>query len=329
MKITVFGAGAIGGYIAAKLAGAGNDVCVVARGAHLQAMREHGLRLDNRGKIETLKLRATDRPEELGHQELVVIAAKAHAMIASAPAISSLIGPQTMLLPAQNGIPWWFPHRAGAPIEGMRIAAVDPDGSLGRRLDPERVIGCVVYMAVDVPEPGLVRRFAGNLLIFGEPDGSLSPRLERLAQLFRDAGIKIETTSRIRDAVWTKLWGNVAFNPLSVLTGAEMARMANDPGVRAVIRAAMLECQAVAERLGARFTGDVEGRIEEACHVGDFKTSMLQDFEAGRSVEIDALVSAVVELGRRVDVPTPLLEAIAALTRMRASPARQGRAASS
>jgi 2-dehydropantoate 2-reductase len=329
MKITVFGAGAIGGYIAAKLAGAGNDVCVVARGAHLQAMREHGLRLDNRGKIETLKLRATDRPEELGHQELVVIAAKAHAMIASAPAISSLIGPQTMLLPAQNGIPWWFPHRAGAPIEGMRIAAVDPDGSLGRRLDPERVVGCVVYMAVAVPEPGLVRRFAGNMLIFGEPDGSMSPRLDRLAQLFRDADIKIEITPRIRDALWTKLWGNVAFNPISVLTGANMARMANDPGVRAAIRAAMLECQAVAERLGARFAGDVEGRIEEACRVGDFKTSMLQDFEARRPVEIDALVGAVVELGQQVDVQTPWLSAIAALTRMRAMPAQPDQGASS
>jgi 2-dehydropantoate 2-reductase len=283
-------------------------------------MREHGLRLDNRGKIETLKLRATDRAEDLGPQQLVVIAAKAHAMAASAPAISTLIGPQTVLLPAQNGIPWWFPYRAGPPIEGTRIAAVDPDGSLERRLDPERVIGCVVYMAATVPEPGLIRRFAGNLLIVGEPDGSMSSRLERLAQLFRDAGIKIETTPRIRDAVWTKLWGNVAFNPLSVLTGAEMARMAQDPGVRGAIRAAMLECQAVAERLGARFAGDVETRIEEACHVGDFKTSMLQDFEAGRPVEIDALVGAVVELGRRVEVKTPMLEVIAALTRMRAAP---------
>lgn len=320
MKITVFGAGAIGGYVAARLAAAGNDVAVVARGSHLAAMRERGLTLDDRGKTQTIRLRATDRAEELGAQELVVIAAKAHAMPAAAPAIAALIGPETVLLPAQNGIPWWFPHRAGPPLEGTRIAAVDPDGSLARRLDPARVIGCVVYMAVAVPEPGLVRRFGGNMLILGEPDGSASPRLQRLARLLSEAGIKIETTQRIRDAVWMKLWGNIAFNPLSVLTGAKMARMADDPAVHAVIRTAMLECQAVAERLGARFEKDVEARIAEARYVGDFKTSMLQDFEAGRPVEIDAMVGAVVELGRRVEVKAPLLEAIGALTRMRATP---------
>ncbi len=175
-------------------------------------------------------------------------------------------------------------------------------------------------MAAAVPEPGVVRRFGGNMLILGEPDGSPSPRLAQLAALFSAAGIKIETTPRIRDAVWMKLWGNIAFNPISVLTGAKMARMADDAGVRAVLRAAMLECQAVAERLGARFDKDVEARIAEARYVGDFKTSMLQDFEAGRPVEIDAMVGAVVELGQRVGVDTPLLTAIGALTRMRATP---------
>lgn len=321
MKIAVFGAGAIGGYIAAKLAGAGHEVSVVARGPHLQAMRERGLVLDDRGAVETLRLRATDRAEELGPQELVVIAAKAHAMTGAAPAIASLIGAETVLLPAQNGIPWWFPYRAGAPLEGRSIAAADPDGSLARRLDPGRVIGCVVYMAAAVPEPGRVRRFGGNLLILGEPDGSISPRLTRLASLFTASGIKIETTARIRDAVWMKLWGNVAFNPVSVLTGAKMTRMADDPGVLAVLRAAMVECQAVAERLGARFDRDVEARIGEARHVGDFKTSMLQDFEAGRPIEIEPLVGAVIELGKDVGVATPMLEAIGAMARMRATPA--------
>ncbi|HUH86329.1 MAG TPA: 2-dehydropantoate 2-reductase [Stellaceae bacterium] len=321
MRITIFGAGAIGGYIAAKLADGGHDVSVIARGAHLRAMREKGLRLDDRGTIRTLRLTATDCTEDLGPQELVVIAAKAHAMSAAAPAIARLVGRDTVLLPAQNGIPWWFPHRAGPPLEGSTIAAVDPEGTLQRQLDPARVIGCVVYMAVAVPEPGLVRRFGGNMLILGEPDGSLSGRLQGLAEIFSAAGIKIETTTRIRDAVWMKLWGNVAFNPISVLTGAKMARIADDPGVRGVIRTAMLECQRVAERLGARFEKDVEARIEEARYVGDFKTSMLQDFEAGRPVEIDALVGAVAELGRRVAVETPMLDAIAALTRMRATPA--------
>ncbi|HUJ97529.1 MAG TPA: 2-dehydropantoate 2-reductase [Stellaceae bacterium] len=318
MKIAVFGAGAIGGYLAAKLAAAGHEVAVVARGPHLRAMQEQGLRLEERGAIQLLPIRAVERAEALGAQELVIIAVKAHAMPEVAPAIASLIGRETVLLPAQNGIPWWFPHRAGAPLEGTRIAAVDPEGGVARALDPARVVGCVVYMAAAVPEPGLVRRFGGNLLILGEPDGSASARLDRLEQLLTAAGIKTEVTARIRDAVWMKLWGNVAFNPVSVLTGAKMDRMADDPGVRAVLRAAMLECQQVAERLGAHFDRDVEQRIEEARVIGDFKTSMLQDFEAGRPVEIDALAGAVIELGRRVEVKTPMLDAIYALTRMRA-----------
>jgi 2-dehydropantoate 2-reductase len=323
MKVTVFGAGAIGGYLAAKLSAAGHEVSVVARGAHLQAIEAHGLRLDERGGRRVMRVRATDRAAEFGLQDLVIIAAKAHAMQAAAPAIATLLGPETTLVPAQNGIPWWFPYRAGAPLEGSRIAAVDPDGSIARALDPARVVGCVVYMAAAVPEPGLVRRFGGDLLILGEPDGTMSARLERVAAVFGAAGIKIEATPRIRDAVWTKLWGNVAFNPVSVLTGAKMDRMADDSGVRAVLRAAMLECQRVAERLGARFDKDVDARIAGARVIGDFKTSMLQDFEAGRPIEIDALVGAVVELGRRVDIKTPMLEAIEALTRMRATPAPQ------
>ncbi len=320
MKIAVFGAGAIGGYLAAKLAGAGHQVSAVARGAHLRAMRERGLVLEDDGIETTLRLRATDRAEELGPQELVVIAVKAHALPDAAPAIASLIGADTVLLPAQNGIPWWFPYRAGAPLEGKHIAAVDPDGSLAQRLEPARVIGCVVYMAAAVPEPGHVRFFGGNSLILGEPDGSASPRLARLAGLLAASGIKIETTERIRDAVWMKLWGNVAFNPLSVLTGAKMMRMADDLGVRSVLRAAMLECQTVAERLGARFDRDVDARIEQARRLGDFKTSMLQDVEAGRPIEIEPLVGAVIELGKGVGVATPMLEAIGALTRMRATP---------
>lgn len=323
MRIAVFGAGAIGGYIAAKLAGAGHDVAIIARGTHLEAIRARGLILDNRGETHVFPVRATDRAEEVGRQELVVLTLKAHAMAEAAPAIALLLGPETVLLPAQNGIPWWFTHRAGGALEDTRIKAVDPEGRIARLLDPARVIGCVVYMAIAVPEPGVVRRFGGNMLVFGEPDGSQSPRLARLADLFRAAGIKIETPANIRDAVWMKLWGNIAFNPVSVITGATMARMADDPGVRAVLRAAMLEMRAVAEKLGARFDRNVEARIEEARYVGDFKTSMLQDFEAGRPLELDTMIGAVTELGWRVGVKTPMLEAIGALTRLRAAaPAR-------
>jgi 2-dehydropantoate 2-reductase len=320
VRITVFGAGAIGGYIAAKLSLSGNEVAAVARGPHLAAMRARGLALDERGTTRVVPIRATNAAADLGPQDLVVIAIKAHAMASAAPAIAALLGPETVLLPAQNGIPWWFTHGAAGSLEGTAIAAVDPEGAVARQLDPARVVGCVVYMAVAVPEPGLVRRFGGNMLILGEPDGTSTERLARLAVLLGGAGIKIETTPRIRDAVWTKLWGNVAFNPLSVLTGAAMGRMANDPGVRGVLRSAMGEMQQVAERLGARFDRSVDARIDEARYVGDFKTSMLQDFEAGRPIEVDAMVGAVIELGRRVGVGTPMLEAIAALTRLRAMP---------
>jgi 2-dehydropantoate 2-reductase len=318
VKITVFGAGAIGGYIAAKLALAGHEVAVLARGPHLQAIRAKGLALDDRGTTRAARLRATDRPEELGPQELVVVAVKAHAMPQVAPGIAALLGPDTAIVPAQNGIPWWFPYRSGGALDGAAIAAVDPGGVVARHLDPARVVGCVVYIAAAVPEPGLVRRFGGNMLVLGEPDGGASPRLTQLAELFGAAGIKIETTPRIRDAVWMKLWGNIGFNPVSVLTGATQGRMVHDPGVHAVLRAVMLEMQAVAERLGARFDKDVDARIDDGAYVGDFKTSMLQDFEAGRPVEVDPIVFAVVELGRRVGVATPMLEAIGALTRMRA-----------
>jgi 2-dehydropantoate 2-reductase len=318
MRITVFGAGAIGGYVAVKLASAGHDVSIVARGAHLVAIRERGLVVDERGVRRGLRLRATDRAEELGVQELVIIAVKAHALAAAAPEIAALLGPGTILLPAQNGIPWWFSYRASGGLEALPIVAVDPDGRIAVQLDPARVIGCVVYLAAAVTEPGLIRSFGGNRLVLGEPDGRATARLARVSELLAGAGVKIETTTWIRDAVWTKLWGNVAFNPLSVLTGAGMGSMAEDPAVRAVLRAAMQEMQQVALRLGARFHRDVDERIEEARRVGDFKTSMLQDVEAGRPIEIEAMVGAVVELGRRVGVETPLLETIGALARLRA-----------
>jgi 2-dehydropantoate 2-reductase len=318
VKVTVFGAGAIGGYIAAKLALAGHEVAVVARGPHLEAIRAKGLALDDRGVTRRAALRATDRAEELGPQELVVVAVKAHAMPQVAPAIATLLGAKTVIVPAQNGIPWWFSYRAEGAAGGAPITAVDPGGVVARHLDPAHVVGCVVYIAAAVPEPGLVRRFGGNMLVLGEPDGSASPRLAQLTELFGAAGIKIEATPRIRDALWMKLWGNIGFNPVSVLTGATQGRMVHDPGVRAVLRAAMLEMQAVAERLGARFDKAVDARIDDGAYVGDFKTSMLQDFEAGRPVEIDPIVFAVVELGRRVGVATPMLEAIGALTRLRA-----------
>ena len=322
MHVAVFGAGAVGGYLAAKLALGGHDVVLVARGAALTAIRAHGLRLQDEKGEHAVGLRAVEQASELGPHPLVIIAVKTYALAAAAPAIASLIGPESAILPAQNGIPWWFPYRAEAPLAGTRISTVDRDGSVTRLLDPARVLGCVVQMAAAVTAPGAVRRFGGNTLVLGEPDGSESARLRQMAAVLQDAGVNVTMTRRIRDAVWDKLWGNVAFNPMSVLTGATMEVMAGDPDLRPLLSAAMSECQTVAERFGTRFGRSVETRIEEARRLGAFKTSMLQDFENGRPLEIEALVGAVVELGQHVAVATPTLAALGAMARLRAGLAR-------
>jgi 2-dehydropantoate 2-reductase len=322
MQVAVFGAGAVGGYVAAKLALGGHDVALVARGAALAAIRARGLKLQDESSERIVRLRAVEKAQELGPQPLVIIAVKTYALPAAAPAIATLVGPESVVLPAQNGIPWWFPHRAEAPLAGAQIAAVDRDGSLTRLLDPARVLGCVVQMAAAVTAPGAVRRFGGNTLVLGEPDGSASGRLTQIAAVLQSGGINVTVTKRIRDAVWDKLWGNIAFNPMSVLTGATMEVMAGDPDLRAILSAAMSECQRVAERFGTHFARSVETRIEEARRLGAFKTSMLQDYENGRPLEIGALVAAVVELGRRVAVATPTLAALGAMVRLRAGDAR-------
>jgi 2-dehydropantoate 2-reductase len=322
MQVAVFGAGAVGGYLAAKLALGGHDVALVARGAALAAIRAHGVKLQEEGGERWVRLRAVEAAPALGLQPLVIIAVKTYALPAAAPAIASLIGPESVILPAQNGIPWWLPYRAEAPMAGTQISAVDRDGSVTRLLDPARVLGCVVQMAASVTAPGAVRRFGGNALVLGEPDGSESVRLTKIAAVLQGAGINVTVTTRIRDAVWDKLWGNIAFNPMSVLTGATMEVMAGDPDLRPILSAAMSECQRVAERFGTRFGRSVETRIDEARRLGAFKTSMLQDFENGRPVEIEALVDAVVELGRDVTVATPTLAALGAMVRLRAARAR-------
>jgi 2-dehydropantoate 2-reductase len=317
MKICVFGAGAIGGVAAARMALAGSEVSVVARGAHLAAIRRDGLILQDKTGRRRAPVRATDDPATLGHQDVVVIGLKAHGFAAAADAMRALIGPETVLVPAQNGIPWWYFHRHGGPHDGAVLDSVDPGGRLARLLPPDHALGCVVYLAASVPEPGIIDHSSGERFILGEPDGAMSARLERVGALFRAAGFTVETTDRIRDAVWVKLWGNLSMNPLSVLTLATMDRMLADPLVLPVCREIMREAQAVGERLGIRFGSTIDQRLDAARSLGAFKTSMLQDLEAGRPIEIDALVGAVSELGRRVGVATPLIDAIYALARLR------------
>jgi 2-dehydropantoate 2-reductase len=318
VKIAIFGTGVIGGFLAAKLASTGMTVVCVARGAQLAVIRAKGLTLIEGGVSRALQVCATDDAASLGPQDLVIVALKAHSVPAAAPAIASLYGPETVLVEAQNGIPWWYFHREGGPLDGERIAAVDPERSLYPILDPARVVGCVVHIAATSPEPGVVRHQAGNRVILGEPDGRLSERLKHVAAALAEAGLAAESTSAIRQEIWHKLWGNIAFNPLSVLTQATMDRLIGDPGTRGVASAIMSEAERVANRLGIRFDMTGEARISGLTRLGAYKTSMLQDVEAGRPVELGALCEAVMEIARRLEIPTPALATVTALARVRA-----------
>lgn len=320
MKVCIFGAGAIGGYMAVELAAAGNaEVTCIARGPHLAAMRENGLRLvreDAEDKV--VELRCTDSPEEAGPQDVVIITLKAHSAAAVADQMTPLFGPETAVVTAQNGVPWWYFYKHDSAHEGTRVASVDPGNRQWDVIGPDRAIGCVVYPAAEIIEPGVIRHEYGNRFTLGEPSGEKTERVQALAALLSGAGLRAPVRPRIRDEMWVKLWGNVSLNPISALTGGTLAQMIDDPDVCAVIRAVMVEAQTVGEALGVKFAIDVDKRIAGAREVGDHKTSMLQDLELGRPMEIDALVASVQELGRIVDVSTPAIDTVLGLVRQRA-----------
>ncbi|MGC8524978.1 MAG: 2-dehydropantoate 2-reductase [Acidibrevibacterium sp.] len=318
MKIAIFGAGAIGGLLGARLALAGVDVTFIARGPHLAAMQKDGLRLISGGKSETVPVRARADAGEAGPQDAVIVTLKAHALPGAAPAIARLFGPETMLVTGINGIPYWYFYGLDGPFRDRRVETVDPEGTLWDLLPPSRVIGCVVYPAAEVIAPGVIEHGYGDRFSLGEPDGSRSARIEALSRVLIGAGLKAPVRSRIRDEIWVKLWGNLAFNPLSALTTATLDRLTGEPALRALARAMMAEAQAVAEALGVRFAIDVEKRIDGAAEVGAHKTSMLQDLERGRKMEIDALLGAVVELGDLTGFAMPTCRTILALVRERA-----------
>ena len=313
MKIAIYGAGAIGGFLGARLAEAGAEVTLIARGAHLAAMRARGLTLITRERRLTLPVACTDTPAEAGPQDAVFLTLKAHSLPAIADAVQPLLGPETAVVSAQNGIPWWYFYRNGGPHEGHRLKSLDPDGRLWRRIPPQRCIGCVLYPAAEIAEPGVVRHQFGDRFVLGEPDGSASTRCRRLSEALAAAGLDAPVHPRIRDEIWLKLWGNTSFNPVSALTGATLAGMALDPGSRAVVHRVMEETRAVGQALGVTFEVDIDTRIGWAADVGEHKTSMLQDLEMGRPMEIDALVSVVAEMGRLTGVATPFLDSILAL----------------
>lgn len=318
MKICIVGAGSIGGYLGVRLALAGEHVTLIARGANLAAIRERGVTLiEADGAATTARpALATDDTAAAGPHDLVIVAVKAHQLAAIAPALPALYHETTMVIPAQNGIPWWYFQRHGGPFEGRRIESVDPDGVIEAHIPTERIIGCVVYPATELEAPGVIRHIEGDRFTLGELDGARSERAQHLSQMLARAGLKAPVRPRIRGDIWVKLWGNLALNPVSALTRATLVDMCRHPQARGLIAAMMAEGQAIAERLGVTFGISIEQRIAGAEQIGAHKTSMLQDIEAGKTTEVDALVGAVAELGRLVEVPTPHINAIYAATKL-------------
>jgi 2-dehydropantoate 2-reductase len=319
MKICIFGAGAIGGLMGAKLAAKGDvDVTFIARGPHLAAMREKGVKLISEGTEQIVHPRCVESAEEAGPQDYVLVTLKAHSLPSAAKQMQPLLGPDTAIVSAVNGIPWWYFHGLGGAYEGRIVQSVDPDGQVSALLPPSRAIGCIVYPAAEVTAPGVIDHSYGDRFSLGEPDGSRSPRAQALSEALIAAGFKAPVRPKIRDELWVKLWGNMAFNPISALTTATLDVLTGDEGQRGVARAMMLEGQRVAEALGVRFAIDVDKRIAGAAEVGAHKTSMLQDLERGRPMEIEALLGAVVELADWVGEAAPISRTVLALVRARA-----------
>ena len=318
MRICIYGAGAIGGYLGVQLALAGANVTLIARGAHLAAMQANGVRLLINGEERVAHPRCTDNPADVGEQDFVILTLKAPSVPGVVELMQPLLGQDTAVVTAVNGIPWWYFYGLDSPWRNHQLASVDPGGRQWLGIGPERAIGCVVYPATEVVAPGVIQHVSGDRFSLGEPTGEKTARVAALSDLFRAAGLKAPVRQHIRNDIWVKLWGNLSFNPVSALTGGTLETIAADPGTRAVVRAMMLEAQAIGEELGVRFGIDVDQRIAGAAAVGAHKTSMLQDLEHGRPLEIDALVTVVQELGQLVGLATPTIDVVLALVRQRA-----------
>jgi len=319
MKICVFGAGAIGGLMAARIVAAESaDVTIIARGPHLAAMQKNGLKLISDGVETIVHPRCVATAEEAGVQDAVIVTLKAHSLAGAAQQMQPLLGPETAIVSAVNGIPWWYFHKIGGAYEGRRVESVDAGGEVSRLLAPERAIGCIVYPAAEVPKPGVIHHTYGDRFTLGEPSGERTPRVEAIAKALSAAGFKAPVRPKIRDEIWVKLWGNLAFNPISALTVNTLDQLTGDPGQREVARNMMLEAQAIGEALGVRFAIDVDKRIAGAAEVGAHRTSMLQDLERGRPMEIEALLGVIVEFADLTGLPAPICRTVLALVRARA-----------
>jgi 2-dehydropantoate 2-reductase len=327
LKIAVIGVGAIGGYVGIRLALAGEDVTFIARGANLAALRSRGIRLVAAdGTEQTVsKVAATDDYAAAGPQDVVILAMKAHQLEAVARDVPKLLGPDTVVVPMQNGIPYWYFHGYPGPLAGTRVNSVDPNGLIGESIPCERVIGCVVYPAAELLSPGVIKHVEGNRFPVGEPNGASTARVQRVSECFIRGGLQAPVLSDIRAEIWLKLWGNLTFNPISALSRATLADICRYPPSRAIAAEMMAEAQTVANKLGVTFRVSLEKRIAGAERVGHHKTSMLQDIEAARAIEIDALLGSVVELARLTDTATPHIDTVFALTKLLAKSLEQSR----
>ena len=326
MRFLIAGAGAIGGYVGACLARSGQDVTLFARGPHLRALQQRGLHVLSAAGDFHVNPPVVGDLSEAGPSDVIVLGVKAHSLTQLAPHIKPLIGAETTVVSTQNGIPWWYFQAGHSQMPEMRLERVDPGGVIGDAIDPARVVGSIVYLGTEVVEPGVIRHTEGDRISLGEPDGSRSPRCRAIAEALIHAGIRCPVTTRIRNEIWVKLLGNVAFNPISALTRATLAGMARDPAVRDIVRSIMTEVVAVADRLGVEIPIAIDQRIAGAEKVGEHKTSMLQDLEVGRPLELEAVVGAVIELGERLHVPMPHTRTVYACTRLLEATAAAGRA---
>ncbi|BCB77071.1 2-dehydropantoate 2-reductase [Phytohabitans flavus] len=317
-RVCVVGAGAVGGLIGARLAASGCTTTALARGRTLDALRAHGWRLRTADGLVTGPVEASDDPAALGPQDVVLLTVKAHALPALAPTLGPLFGPETVVVPAINGVPWWFFDGIGGEFDGLRLRAVDPDGAVAAAIPTARVIGCVVHLSASVEEPGLARHHAGDSLILGEPAGGAAGRRQTLADVLGKAGFSVTVSSRIQQDIWYKLWGNMTMNPISALTGATADLILDDELVNGFVRAVMGEAAAIGERIGCPIAQSAEDRNQVTRRLGAFKTSMLQDAEAGRPLELDAMVTVVREIAQATGTPTPYMDALLGLTRLNA-----------
>ncbi|MDC1260876.1 2-dehydropantoate 2-reductase [Pseudomonadota bacterium] len=320
MNICIFGAGAIGGYLGCCLSKAGANVSLIARGAHKEAIEKDGLTLISNESSENFNLKVTDNPNDLNTQDYIILAVKAHAISNIVTSLQPLLNNKTTVLSAVNGLPWWYFYKANSQtkLENSYIESVDPNGLIWDTIDPKRALGCVVYPACEIEKPGVIRHIKGNRFSLGEPDGVNSERLKILSNLLIAGGLKAPQKKRIRDEIWIKLWGNCSFNPLSAITGASLDVIGNDSGSRMLITQLMEECQNVGQALGIKFNVSIEDRINGATSIIGHKPSTRQDIEMKRPLEIDPIMSAIIEIGQKLNIPTPMLKNINAILKLKA-----------